>query len=78
MKSTVFSIRKLVSAIAYHSTVPCFGAGQVSNNSSAEADVPFANATNYPGQKEHAETPRDGPDRVGGHEPQLEHKQALN
>ena len=57
---------------AYHPSVPCFWARQVGNDGSAEADVALTNAPNYSKQKEHAEAPGNGPDRVGGHQPQLD------
>lgn len=54
---------------AYHSSVPCFRARQVSYDGSAEADVALTNAPNYPKQKEHAEAPGNSPDCIGGHQP---------
>lgn len=53
---------------AYHSSVSCFQGWQVSYDGSAEADVAFTNAPNYPKQQEHAEAPGNCPDRIGGHQ----------
>lgn len=66
---TFYINNKQKTVCAYHSSVPCFWARQVGHDGSAEADVALTNAPNYSKQKEHAETPGNCPDRIGGHQP---------
>lgn len=60
---------KLFFEYSYHPLIPCFWAGQVSHDSSAEADVALTNAPNNSKQKEHAETPGNSPHGIGEHQP---------
>lgn len=58
--------------MTHHSSVPCFRARQVCNNSSAEANVALTHSSHHTRQEKNAEAVRNSPQNVGENQPHLD------